>query len=202
MKVIENGKSFDYLKDAIVTDNCYTEVIDKQLVINIKPTERFLKNVKTYSEKVALRNSQKCALNSGNTYFTRLHFAGKIKLIIGVTTLKINFQNTVVQTAAKIYKYDETTKMVTLVASTDFNSDEYKVLTTTNQEYINGDEIYYYAIYTNSDANLLGMNCNVSNNIDPPICFKYNGQPESFAISEIQQSLETFSASINTYEEN
>ena len=360
MRVIEDGEKFNYLKDAITTNNCTAEVIGKQLVLGISSKERFLDTVETYSMGVALRNSERCGVVGGYTYFTRLFFSGKIKLyktesiitsdlnsttvsageseseiiynnikatpygisgyhlkflsfsseseahtinlqansvmvaggsgicgIINVgsgvkisftlkavtsktstganrilriykknddnsvgdivfeqefngtttttfnftlpegayylrqpasvyyqylsetnnnggdTTIKINFQDGVIGSSAKIYKYNETSKVLSLVASTDFSTDENKVLTTVNQDYIDGSGgIYYLAAYTASDTNLIGMNCNVAAYLDPLICFKYNGQSNNFSItdSKISQSLETFSASINTIE--
>lgn len=361
MRVIENGENFDYLKDAIITDNCTAEVINNQLVLGISK-ERFLNTVKTYSIGVALRNSETCNITGGlYTYFVRLFFRGKIKLYYtsprailslntstvkkgedeseviydgikatpyemsseqlhlkfltfssenethdadiqtsgititggsgvsgiinvepgtiltlilrgtttetdeaflrifkkkkdnsigdkvfeqefngsksttfnftlpegsyylsqsadtsysyiaetsnngGKTTIKINLQDGTVNALAKIYKYNETSKTLSLVASTNFGNGE-RPITTAKQDYMDGNnEIYYLAIFPTQDAKLLGMNCNVSPYVDPPICFKYNGQPsDKFSItdSNITQTLATFSASINSKESN
>ncbi len=361
MRVIENGENFDYLKDAIVTDNCTAEVINNQLVLGISK-ERFLNTVKTYSIGVALRNVETCNITGRlYTYFVRLFFRGKIKLyhtipgailslnastvkkgedeseviydgikatpyempskqlhlkfltfssenethdadiqtsgititggsgvsgIINVdsgtittftlrvtttetdeaflrifkkkkdnsigdkvfeqklngskltsfsftlpegsyylsqsadtsysyiaeasnnggkTTIKLNPQDGNPSFCAKIYKYDETSKTLSLVTSTSFGNGE-RPLTTVKQDYMDGNnEIYYLTIFSTQEAKLLGMSCNVSLYVDPPICFKYNGQPpDSFSItdSNITQSLETFSASINSKENN
>lgn len=374
MKVVEESQNYKYLKDAIVTKNIDSEIVDEKLVLNINPKEMSLKNVETYGISVAMRNGDNCKLIGNYTYFTRLFFKGKINLyknekrpvltlgsnnftannnikspygnenfatgydinnsdfrlsffskvtyqdakgwlpntynlsfgnnymtigaaagydgygVVGMirvpegknvtltftasttltsaggnrifriykaksdnsfelnnpvlkqdfngngvtefkvrlkegvyylrqpastnyytatimydnggyTNLKANFRTNVVNHRIKIYKFTMDNLRFSLIASTDFDGESDKVLTTVNQDYIDGESYYYMAVYTSGEADLMGMSCTIPTNVDPWMCFKYVGDSDStfYAYnSELSQSNETFSAGINT----
>lgn len=126
----------------------------------------------------------------------------------GLTTARTNFANTLNVPASifKIYKFDEENLRFSLIAQSDNNNNLNKQLTTVNQNYIDGDGIYYLAVYNPYGNNeVMGMNCDVASNVTPWIGFGYNGDsPNNFYAWEenVRQTYQTFSASIETINYN